>query len=206
MRMRLIWVALVAMTLMAVGAAPVDAKATGAERADVVREFTDQGQGTDGSESIGWTNLVRKPSGISGTTHVSGLEPGVYTFWVVAIDPSFFPDETDFSLIHLARGASAVVKANGPATVHWSASTGDESIVTPGPVFGTLDDPEGRGVRIEIAYHGEVPEDGVPASWLENFWDGEEGVCAPIPFGSPGPIIAGQPHCPVFFASTHHPA
>jgi hypothetical protein len=189
-------------------ATPVGAATTGAERQPVLREWSDDGMAGNG-DVIGWTNLVRKSSGISGTTHVSGLRPdGVYTFWIVGVDPAFLPMMTDLSKIYVDKGNAAVVGRNGRATVHWSAATGAASIVTPvGPLFGTLDDPEGRIVRIEIAYHGQVPEDGVvPAGWLDNFWEGDQSdVCSAMPFMAPGPIIAGQPHCPVFFASTHAP-
>lgn len=198
------------MSLLAIGfvATPAEAKATGSTRAPVLREYTDAGAEIPLAEqsAMGWTNLVRKPSGISGTTHIAGLQPGVYTFWVVVPDPAFDPtvEEPDWPLVYVNLGNSAIVGNNGRATVHWSASTGDTSIAGFPAPFGTLENPETRIVRIEIAYHGHVPDDGVvPAEWLTNFWDGEAGLCSfpPVPNST-----TGQPHCPVKFASTHVPA
>jgi hypothetical protein len=194
--------------------APVDAKATGADKQPVVREWTDLGDEADG-EVIGFSNLVRKPSGISGTTHVQGLMPGgVYTFWMVAIDPDFFPAEVDFTKIFVDKGNAAVIGGNGRATVHWSAAAGDPSIMTPGPVFDdALEDIDERIMRIEIAYHGQAdaaPDQATLDEWLSDFWSGDPTVCANPPF-TPGNILppapqgAVQPHCPVNFASTHVP-
>lgn len=211
---RLVFLISSALILMILGVVPVNASATGAEKVDVVQEWTLDGDPIKADHpSIGFTTLVRKPSGISGTTHVEGLHPdGVYTFWVVAFDPLAFADPTnpDFSLVYADNGGYAVVGQNGRATVHWSADSGASSIDTSavfGPPLGVLADPLTRGVRVEIAYHGQVPEDGVvPSGWISNFWDGDAPeVCPDPPFVSGGPIIAAQPHCPVFFASTHLP-
>ena len=207
-------IAAAAATMSFAFVAPVDATATGAEKQPVVREWTEAGAPVDG-ETIGFTNLVRKPSGISGTTHAGGLKPGgVYTFWMVAVAPAFFPDANDLTQIFVANGNSAVVGKNGGATVHWSASVGEASIVTPGPVFDdALDNIDERIVRIEIAYHGQA-DDAVDQAalndWLSDFWSGDPTVCASpafaptngLPLGAQG---AMQPHCPVNFASTHVP-
>jgi hypothetical protein len=199
-----------ALTLLALLVSPVEAKATGAEKQSVVREWSTAGEPVEG-ESIGFTNLVRKASGISGTTKVSDLTPGgVYTFWILAIGPDFTGENLEE--IFVARGNSAVVGQNGRATVHWSAAVGDPSIITPGPTFDdALDDIDNRVVRIELAYHGQAPEDGVPALWEENFWSGEAGVCPDPPFAPGNTVPPGsqgmmQPHCPVNFASTHVPS
>jgi len=166
-------------------------------------------------EVIGFSNLVRKPSGIGGTTHVEGLTPGgVYTFWMVAIDPAFFPDEDDLTKIFVEKGNAQVVGTNGRATVRWSADTGDASIMTPGPEFDdALEDTDQRIVRIEIAYHGradDAPDQAALEQWLSDFWSGDPNVCAAPAFAPTndrprGEQGAMQPHCPVNFASTHVP-
>jgi hypothetical protein len=206
---KLILAALAAMVLWAAAAAPAGARATGATMNPVAREWNDDGSRHTGGETIGFTNVVRSDAGIRGTTSVSGLHPdGVYTFWIVAIEPGFDMSAPDFSKIFVALGNSAIVGQNGRATVHWSAAAGDSSIVTPVGAFfdGSLDQIDDLVVRVEIAYHGQVPEDGVvPAGWTENFWDGDtDGLCSMDPFMVDG-LIAGQPHCPVFFASTDLP-
>ena len=214
---RLLLVALAAsLAVLAVSIAPVGAKAKGAEKQPVVREWNQDGTMHTEGEVIGFTNLVRKTSGISGTTHVQGLMPGgVYTFWMVAIDPSFFPAEADLSLIYVDRGNARVVGQNGRATVHWSAPAGDASIVPPpGPIFDdALEDIGDRVVRIEIAYHGQAddaPDQAAIDQWLSDFWSGDPTVCPDPPFSPgnvvpPGPQGTMQPHCPVNFASTHAP-
>ena len=204
--------AAVGAALLIASVAPIDAMAAGADHQPVVREWTDEGEPADG-EVIGFTNLLRRPSGISGTTSVKGLRPGgVYTFWMVAIDPGFFPAEEDLTRIFVQKGNATVAKPNGRATVRWSAEAGDASIVTPGPEFDdALDDIDRRIVRIEIAYHGQAEDAPTPADleqWLSDFWSGDPDVCAVPPFMPTNDLPRGeqgavQPHCPVNFASTH---
>jgi len=202
------------LALLAMSMSPADAKATGAEKQPVVQEWDANGEAVDGP-SVGFTNLVRKPTGISGTTHVSSLKTGgVYTFWIVAIDPAFFPDEDDLTQIFVARGNSAIVGRNGRATVHWSAAAGQSSIDTSGVSGPTFDDAladiDERIVRIEIAYHGQSDAASYDPSWQEDFWSGDTSVCADPPFGPANNLPPGtqgmmQPHCPVNYASTHAP-
>ncbi len=181
---------------------PVDAGGNGSARADVVREFNEDGSTADGTEVIGWSNLVRRDSGLKATVHVEGLIPGgVYTFWWVVPHslPPAIPDD-----VFVARGASAIVGANGTATVRMRAQTGDAGILGFPPLGGALwhdlTDPMDSVVRVEIAYHGQVGDAGADlALWESNFWTGS--ACPPdLP--NPNPE---QPHCPVYFAATHLP-
>ncbi|MDH3683132.1 MAG: hypothetical protein OEV40_24660, partial [Acidimicrobiia bacterium] len=69
-----------------------------------------------------------------------------------------------------------------------------------GASFASLDDPTGSLVRVEIAYHGQAKDAGDDLdAWLADFWTGAE---CPPETPNPNP---DQPHCPVWYASTHAP-
>lgn len=197
-KLMLIPAAMMAMSLVAMTA--VNAGGDGGDRADVVREFDEDGTAADDPEVIGWSNLVRRESGLKTTVHVEGLIPGgVYTFWWVVPHsvPPTIPDD-----VFVALGASAVVGANGKATVRMRADTGQAGITGFPPLEGALwhdlTDPLGAIVRVELAYHGQVEDAGdeLPI-WESNFWTGS--ACPPDT-ANPNP---DQPHCPVYFAATH---
>lgn len=160
-------------------------------------EFTDA---TAVGEHLGWAQLKRDADGLKAVVHASGLRPGaVFTFWWIGVhDDATIPDD-----IFVALGASAVIGTNGMATVHMSANKGDESVAgvpfLGGASFRDLRDPLTALVRVEVAYHGQVEDAGDDLDlWRSDFWSGT--AC---PDG--GLNDFGQPHCPVYMASTHLP-
>ena len=166
-----------------------------------MREWNNDGTPAPGDERIGRSQLVRSERGLRAHLHVSGLEPGgVYTFWWVVIqDDGDFPGD-----IYVQQGAGRVVGRHGRTRVFMQARTGDDGIVgfppLEGALFGSLHDPLGSTVRVEIAYHGQAADAGDDLdAWLSDFWTGS--ACPPE---TPNPNPA-QPHCPVYFASTHTP-
>jgi len=189
-----------ATTLSLVG--PVDAGGNGSARAPVVREWNTDGNAALGTETIGWSNLIRRDDGLKATVHVEGLMPGgVYTFWWVvphAAEPSIPVD------VFVALGGSAVVGDNGMATVRMRAHTGQAGIEGFPPLGGTpwhdLTDPMNSVVRVEVAYHGQADDAGDQLDvWQTDFWTGA--ACPPAT-PNPNPM---QPHCPAYFAATHMP-
>lgn len=182
-----------ALSLMLI--APAGADANGTDRTDVMVEIGD-GLG----DTIGWSSLIRRDSGLKSTVQVNGLIPGgVYTFWWIAIQEGGFPVDT-----FVANGGGAVVGSNGKATVRMRADLGDPSITgfKPNGVnelpFAPLHDPTGARVRVEIAYHGQAEDAGNDlALWLSDFWTG---TACPTPGGM---NAGGQPHCPVYIAAEH---
>ena len=170
------------------------------DRADIVREFNVDGTAAPGTEVIGSSTLTRSASGLKATVNAEGLMPdGVYTFWWVVPHslPPTVPDD-----VFAARGGSAVVGADGKATVEMTADTGQAGILGFPPLAGALwhdlTDPLNSLVRVEMAYHGQVGDAGADlAAWESDFWTGA--ACPPT---TPNPNAA-QPHCPVYFASTH---
>jgi hypothetical protein len=183
-------------------AAPADADGGhGADPAKIVVEWNEDGTAAPGDERVGTSVLKRRPDGLHARAHVRGLEPGgVYTFWwVVVQDDGDFPDD-----IHVQRGASVVVGDNGHARVTMRAQTGDPGILGFPPLGGALladlTDPLGSTVRVEIAYHGQVEDAGADLDqWQSDFWTG---AACPPETPNPNPM---QPHCPVYYASTHTP-
>jgi hypothetical protein len=170
------------------------------ERADIVREFNVDGTAAPGTEVIGSSTLIRSASGLKATVAAEGLVPdGVYTFWLVVPHslPPTIPDD-----VFVVRGGSVVVGADGKATVVMEADTGQAGILgfppLDGALFHDLTDPLNSLVRVEIAYHGQVGDAGADlGTWQSDFWTGS--ACPPT---TPNPNAA-QPHCPVYFASTH---
>lgn len=191
---------MVLVALSLVGAIP--ASAGNRDTQPVVHEWN--ADGTGGSlADVGWSSLKRDADGLDAVVQIEGLIPGgVYTFWWVVVQgEGSFPDD-----IHVASGAGAVVPPNGKLTVKLQAATGDPAIEGFMPdgvneiAFADLNDPLGSLVRVEIAYHGQAADAGDElGQWLYDFWTGD--ACPPE---TPNPIIT-QPHCPVHFASTHHP-
>lgn len=191
----------VVLMLAATLASPVDAGGGQRDREPVVREFNEDGTGAAGEEVVGRSVLRRGAEGLHAKVKMRGLEPGgVYTFWwVVPQGNGVFPDD-----IFVARGAGVVVGRSGRAKVEMQAEIGDEGItgfpVLGGALFASLVDPEGALVRVEVAYHGQVDNAGEDLeAWLSDFWTGA--ACPPAT-PNPNPM---QPHCPVWFASTHMP-
>lgn len=173
------------------------------DRQPFVVEFdgaSDFSDATAVGEHLGWAQLKRDADGLKAVVHVSGLKPGaVFTFWWVGVqDDATFPDD-----IFVALGGSAIIGSNGRTTVHLSADKGDASLAGApfmgGALFGDLRDPLTALVRVEMAYHGQVEDAGDEIDlWRSNFWSGS--AC---PDG--GLNDFGQPHCPVYIASTHFP-
>lgn len=188
---------------------PVQADAMAGDRQPVLREFTETGDPiSEPSESIGVSQLTRHQDGLDATLRLNGLTPGgIYTVWVVAVrGEGTFPGD-----IFGQRGSGFAVGQDGEATVDVSAELGDEGIdgfFFPEGCggdcgFDSLTDPLGAVVGFEIAYHGQEPPGGAPPAWFEDFWTGDDSVCA-NPLGSLGTgLIPDQPHCPVYFAATH---
>lgn len=181
--------------------APAQAHGKRTDKAKIVREFNEDGTAAPGHASVGRTALKRTKRGLEADVRVRKLKPGgVYTFWWVAIQgDGSFPDD-----IYVQRGAAAVANEKGRARVHMRARTGDEGITGFPPLggaeFGTLVDPKGAVVRIEIAYDGQATVAGDDLDlWMSDFWTGD--ACPPDT-ANPNPA---QPHCPVYFASTHTP-
>lgn len=168
-------------------------------REKVVREWNEDGTAAPGDEVVGTSRLWRGQEGLVAKVKLRGLEPGgAYTFWwVVVQDDGTFPED-----IHVQRGAGVIVGKNGKARVHMTARTGDEGIdgfpPLAGAEFADLSDPKMSTVRVEIAYHGQARDAGgdLPI-WLSDFWTG---TACPPDTANPNP---NQPHCPVYFASTH---
>jgi hypothetical protein len=165
--------------------------------------FPIPGNGSVGTE-VGWTTLVRSKNQLNATTFVSGLEPGgVYTFWWVA--PYEFKDGAPVmpAGVFVARGAGTVVGESGTALVRMKATINQPGILglpaLEGAKWHKMQDPLTSVVRIEIAYHGQAEDAAGPAElrrWLSDFWTGS--VCP-----DSGVLLPGQPHCPVYMASTH---
>lgn len=160
-------------------------------------DFTDA---TAEGQEVGRTELQRLEDGLSAVVHADGLVPGgVFTFWLVAVqDDGTFPTD-----IFVALGGSAVIGDDGLATVPIAATVGDPGIVgfppLGGALFSELRDPANALVRIEVAYHGQAEDAGTDLDqWLADFWTGS--ACPDT-----GLNAADQPHCPVYFASTHMP-
>ena len=181
--------------------APAQAQGNAVDPETIVREWNEDGTAAPGDEKVGVSQLRRSPDGLHATAVARGLAPGgVYTFWwVVVQDDGDFPDD-----IHVQRGAGVVVGASGVARVTMSAQTGDPGILgfppLGGALFADLTDPIGSVVRIEIAYHGQADDAGDDLDlWLSDFWSG---AACPPDTPNPNPM---QPHCPVYFASTHLP-
>ncbi len=198
-----------AVSLMIV--APVGAhnrSGSGSERLDnsapVVVENRNHGYPVPAEDVVGWTTLVRSKNQLNATTFVNGLEPGgVYTFWWVA--PYEFKDGAPVmpAGVFVARGAGTVVGESGTARVRMKATINQPGIlglpVFEGAKWHKMQDPLTSIVRIEIAYHGQADEASGPAelrTWLSDFWTGAGDLCTTN-------TIAGQPHCPVYMASTH---
>lgn len=167
----------------------------------IVQEWDFDGLPIDDGGRVGWSALLRRENGINAIAHLEDLRPGgVYTFWWVVIqEDGTFPDD-----IFLAGGGGRVVGRRGRATVFMSAWRGQPGITGFVPdgvneiTFASLEEPLTATVRIEIAYHGQAADAGndLPV-WLADFWTG-----AACPPATPNPNPT-QPHCPVYFASTH---
>jgi hypothetical protein len=186
-----------AMVTLVVSPATASATASGSDRQPVEVEFDGAAEFTSGGPTLGWSQLNRRQNGLEATVHVEGLRPGgVFTFWWT-IPQGDFPGEW-----FVARGAGRVIGENGRATVHLSANLGDASIeglpALDGASFGSLSDPLGAVVRVEIAYHGQVEDAGTDLdAWLSDFWTG-----AACP--ADGDVNANeQPFCPVYIAAEH---
>lgn len=188
------------------------------DQVPVVREFNEEGEAVEDGEIIGWSDLSRGSDGLQANVNVRGLTPGgVYTFWWVV--PHVFEDGAPVipSGVFVAGGAGTVVGADGTANVQMLAYTEQSGIEgfppLDGAEWGSLTDPLGSIVRVEIAYHGQVEDaerdlgtffpTGDGGSNLEtqllDFWTGS--ACPPET-ANPNP---DQPHCPVYFAATHLP-
>jgi hypothetical protein len=198
-----------AMSLMIV--VPVGAherSGSGSERLDnpapVVVENRSHAYPVPAEDTIGWTELVRSKNQLNATTFVRGLKPGgVYTFWWVA------PYEFDNGKpvipagVFVAKGAGTVVGDSGTALVRMKATINQPGILglpaLEGAKWHKMQDPQTSIVRVEIAYHGQASEASGPAelrTWLSDIWTGAGDLCATN-------TIEGQPHCPVYMASTH---
>lgn len=201
--MRRILIGAVGLAVLIAGAAPAGAaNGSTTSGAPVVQEWNADGTPADATH-IGWSVLRRSEDGLRLRARVGGLIPGgVYTFWLIAVqDDGTFPDD-----VFLAYGASAIAGPTGRAQVRMAAEVGDPGITGFVPdgvdevVFDSLHDTVDSTVRVEIAYHGQATDAGDDlATWLSDFWTGT--ACPPE---TPNPIVT-QPHCPVYYATTHLP-
>ena len=206
--MRRAFIGLLAASLLAVPAtATAHDETSGTKRgpslsfSPIVQEWDFDGNAMENPPRVGWSVLLRRNRRLDALAQIRGLKPGgVYTFWwVVVQEDGTFPDD-----IFLAGGAARVVNEKGRTTVHMKARLGQDSIegFMPDGVnelqFAPLSDTRGSIVRIEIAYHGQAKDAGGDLDvWLGDFWTG---TACPPDTPNPNPT---QPHCPIYYATTH---